>query len=138
MDITSLGNTNFTSADPTRRNPSSELGRDAFLKILVSQLQNQDPLSPMEDRDFVAQMAQFSTLEQMQNLNMGNNFGQATALIGKNILAGTNDASGMPQTLEGVVTSVFAREGVTYLEVGGYSVPYDQKIVVFDNSSIET
>ena len=112
------------------------LFRSAFLKILVSQLQNQDPLSPMEDRDFVAQMAQFSTLEQIQNLNMGNSFGQATALVGKSILAAINDASGMPQTLEGVVTSVFAREGVTYLEVGGYSVPYDQKIVVFDSSSI--
>ena len=136
MDISSLGNLNSTGNEQVRRNTGSELGKDAFLKILVSQLQNQDPLSPMEDRDFVAQMAQFSTLEQIQNLNMGNSFGQATALVGKSILAAINDASGMPQTLEGVVTSVFAREGVTYLEVGGYSVPYDQKIVVFDSSSI--
>lgn len=48
---------------------SSDLDKDAFLRLLVTQLQNQDPLSPMEDREFIAQMAQFSSLEQMQNLN---------------------------------------------------------------------
>ncbi|MGL4523579.1 MAG: flagellar hook assembly protein FlgD [Bacilli bacterium] len=48
---------------------SSSLGKDEFLKILVTQLQNQDPMSPMDDKDFIAQMAQFSSLEQMMNLN---------------------------------------------------------------------
>ncbi len=48
---------------------SGDLDKDAFLRLLVTQLQNQDPLNPMEDREFIAQMAQFSSLEQMQNLN---------------------------------------------------------------------
>ncbi|WP_144509253.1 flagellar hook assembly protein FlgD [Bacillus sp. FJAT-22090] len=47
---------------------SSALGKDAFLKILMTQLQNQDPTNPMKDNEFIAQMAQFSSLEQMQNL----------------------------------------------------------------------
>lgn len=56
--------------DPEKSNQnSSALDKDAFLRLLVTQLSNQDPLSPMEDREFIAQMAQFSSLEQMQNLN---------------------------------------------------------------------
>lgn len=52
-----------------KRTPSSELGKDEFMKILITQLQNQDPLNPMEDKDFIAQMANFSSLEQMMNIS---------------------------------------------------------------------
>ena len=51
---------------PTAGN--QQLGGDAFLKILVAQLRYQDPMNPMDDRDFIAQMAQFSTLTQIQTL----------------------------------------------------------------------
>lgn len=48
---------------------NNSLGKDAFLKLLVTQLQNQDPLNPMQDREFIAQMATFSQLEQMITMN---------------------------------------------------------------------
>lgn len=50
---------------------SNGLDRDDFLKLLITQLQHQDPTSPVEDKDFIAQMAQFSSLEQMTNMSTG-------------------------------------------------------------------
>lgn len=53
----------------TENRTSNDLDKDAFLRLLTTQLSHQDPLNPMEDREFIAQLAQFSSLEQMQNLN---------------------------------------------------------------------
>jgi len=74
-----------------------ELGRQAFLDLLVSQLSNQDPLAPLQDHEFVAQLATFSSLEQLEGINNGMqssllmnqsvNNTLATSLIGKEVLA---------------------------------------------------
>lgn len=77
------------------------LGKDEFLQLLITKLQNQDPLRPMDDEDFIAQLAQFSTLEQMHNISEGIaeanqwdylqmqslNNAMAAGLIGKDIQA---------------------------------------------------
>lgn len=69
-----------------------EMGKDEFLKILITQLSHQDPTQPMQDKEFIAQMAQFSSLEQMTN--MGREFakvasvlrvGEAQGMLGKNV-----------------------------------------------------
>ena len=60
------------SGTTTSNNAYNALGKDEFLQLLVTQMQYQDPLNPTSDTEFIAQMAQFSSLEQMQNLN--NNF----------------------------------------------------------------
>ncbi|MTI47993.1 flagellar hook capping FlgD N-terminal domain-containing protein [Sporosalibacterium faouarense] len=61
--------TNNVNTTQSALSKNSTLDKDAFLKLLVTQLRNQDPLKPMEDKEFIAQMAQFSSLEQMQNMN---------------------------------------------------------------------
>jgi flagellar basal-body rod modification protein FlgD len=53
------------------RTYTNEMDKDAFLKLLITQLANQDPVQPLEDKEFIAQMAQFSTLEQMNNISAG-------------------------------------------------------------------
>lgn len=80
--------------DPNKqkRKVGGELDKDAFLQLLVAQLKHQDPMKPMDDTAFIAEMAQFSSLEQMQNLNkllekqMGfQALTQASSMIGKHV-----------------------------------------------------
>ncbi|MDF1566955.1 MAG: flagellar hook assembly protein FlgD [Spirochaetaceae bacterium] len=59
----------FNTALNGAKAPKQDLDKDDFLKILITQLQHQDPTKPMEDREFIAQMAQFSSLEQMTNMS---------------------------------------------------------------------
>jgi flagellar basal-body rod modification protein FlgD len=82
------------------RTAQAELGKDDFLKLLITQLSHQDPTQPLQDREFVAQMAQFSTLEQMTNMNgeLSKVLGllarsQAVNLLGKTVEIAQGQAS---------------------------------------------
>lgn len=68
-NVQGIGNSNIYDPKATKNTHNDNLDKDAFMKLLTTQLSNQDPLNPMEDREFIAQMAQFSSLEQMQNMN---------------------------------------------------------------------
>lgn len=65
---TTTDSTKNTSAIDSRINKATD-NKDAFLQMLVAQLKNQDPMSPMDNQDFLAQMAQFSTVEELQNMS---------------------------------------------------------------------
>ncbi len=69
------------------RTTSQSLGKDDFLKLLIVQMQNQDPTDPMDNTEFIAQMAEFSTLEQMTNMN--SNFENLNSMLTSNNAMGT-------------------------------------------------
>jgi len=73
---------NKTLAASQQRASKNQLDKDDFLKILITQLTHQDPTKPMDDREFIAQMAQFSSLEQMTN--MSKEFGKMQNIIASN------------------------------------------------------
>ncbi|MBN1380275.1 MAG: flagellar hook assembly protein FlgD [Deltaproteobacteria bacterium] len=96
---------NVVSKDSTTTKSSTAtqtLGKEDFMQLLIAQLKNQDPLDPMENTDFVAQLAQFSTLEQLTNMNteiqtqgvnqMTLGYAQSVSMIGKEVIAQSGDA----------------------------------------------
>ncbi|RCW50122.1 flagellar hook capping FlgD N-terminal domain-containing protein [Paenibacillus prosopidis] len=109
---------------------SDTLGKDQFLSILVTQLRNQDPMQPLQDKDFIAQMAQFTSVEQLMNMSteltlMRQNIGSASSLIGKSIEWNEYDDAGEIVTKSGVVDSIISKDGVLYAAVGATEVALD-------------
>lgn len=117
----------------SNRTPSSNLGKNEFLKILATQLANQDPLEPTSDTEFIAQMAQFSSLEQMQSMAASSESSQAYALIGKDILANVADASGQMQQIMGRVDGVRRSGDTQYVTMGNYMVPLKSILQIYDS-----
>jgi flagellar basal-body rod modification protein FlgD len=115
-----------STATPVMREVKKELDRDAFMKLLTTQLQYQDPLKPMEDREFIAQLAQFSSLEQMQQTNqymqamvssmLGTN---AAGLVGHTVTAQTPEDAA---AFTGRVDAVTFIDGMPQLVIGDRTV----------------
>lgn len=127
-----------TATSSTRSTDNAgSLGKDDFLNLLVTQLQYQDPLNPMDDKEFIGQMAQFSALEQMQNMNSSVSSTQAYALIDKYVTASIKDSStGEIKAVQGIVTSVKTTNGKTTLTVNGEDVSLDEISNVMDSSYV--
>ncbi len=122
----------------TQRSTGSDtLGKDDFLKILMTQLQNQDPLNPMQDKDFIAQMATFTSLEQMTNMNKSitslvsaqeqNQLISYSQFIGKDVswhkLTESNDGSSVIEQGTGKILSLKFTDGkATFLLEDGTSL----------------
>lgn len=130
MAVEGVSNSNFEvmpSEYKEGKERSSDLGKDEFLNLLVTQLQYQDPLEPTDDKEFIAQMAQFSSLEQMQNLNTSFTDFMSYSLVGKYATAeyGTD-------TIEGYIESVVDAGETKYAVIDGTSVDMDDIYKVTD------
>jgi len=113
--------------------PNQNLGKEDFLKILLTQLSHQDPTAPMEDKEFIAQMAQFSSLEQMTN--MAADFAkmarmlrvtEASGALGKAVELNLED-----ETVQGVVRAV-TRDEMPQILVNGRYYDWEQVTTVYE------
>lgn len=109
---------------------STALGKDQFLSLFVAQLQNQDPLTPMNNTEFIAQMAQFSSVEQLMNMSneismLRLNIGAASSLIGKHVTWNEYDSNGKVVKKNGLVESIVSQDGNLFVEVDGKLVGMD-------------
>jgi flagellar basal-body rod modification protein FlgD len=113
--------------------PVKDLGKDEFLTLLLTQLAHQDPTNPMEDREFISQMAQLNTLQQMTS--MANDFNRL-----KEMFSGSEAASALGRAVEltegdtviqGTVKAV-TRGGIPQVLVNGTYYHWDQVTKVFE------
>lgn len=105
-----------TAATTESKGTSDLLGKDAFLQLLVTQLRYQDPLTPMDNKEFISQMAQFTALEQTQNLNGEIQRLNAMAMLGRTVMVESEDGS---EAISGVVERVVTVSGVSKLSIDG-------------------
>ncbi|HWQ72278.1 MAG TPA: flagellar hook capping FlgD N-terminal domain-containing protein [Desulfitobacteriaceae bacterium] len=135
MSISSVNNnstTYTTSTTTSTRETSKELGKEDFLNLLVTQLKYQDPLNPTDSTEFISQLAQFSTLEQMSNMNKVLSSIEALTMTGKYITATVTNSSGETSEMEGTVDSVKISDGEAKLVVDGTSVELEDVSSVYD------
>lgn len=106
---------------------SASMGKDDFLKILITQLQHQDPTQPLEDKEFISQMAQFSSLEQMTNMNQS--FQQLSGVLASSqasqVLGRTVQLHDGDNLVSGVVSEI-VRGQTPLIGVNGQYYDYNQ------------
>ncbi len=104
--------TGTTSDKTSQTNTNNSLGENAFLQLLTTQLSNQDPLSPQDDTQFLAQLAQFSTVEGITNLESSQSQQKAANLLGKTVNAVVTTATSSTPVSGQVVSVSWDKSGV--------------------------
>jgi len=133
MDVQNVSHTN--PAELTARASNSEMGKEEFLRLLVTQLSNQDPLNPMDGQEFAAQLAQFTSVEQLLNIQqtLVEN-GQLNSMLAEGINSGV--ASGLiGRTVEAQSTSIhWDGSGSTKLQLEIPSAASSVKAIIRDGN----
>jgi flagellar basal-body rod modification protein FlgD len=127
-----------STTKPTSTTGKKDTGKDDFMKLMLAQLQQQDPLKPMDDTAFIAQTAQFNALDEMTKLNKtlsalldAQQLTEASGMIGKTISA--TDADG--KAIKGVVTAASVDSGVAMLHLATGKIELDRVVAVASQDS---
>jgi flagellar basal-body rod modification protein FlgD len=114
-----------------------------YMKLLITQLQNQNPLEPLSNNEMASQLAQFSSLQQLESMNSTfaqvldtANHSYANSLIGKEVSFLGETATGAVDVLRGVVEQVYKENGENFLIVGDYVLGLEDIISVKNYNQI--
>jgi flagellar basal-body rod modification protein FlgD len=122
------------SSQQTEKTTGSSLDKEDFLMLLVAQMKYQDPLEPESNTEYVAELAQFSSLEQMENLNTTANNSTAYSLVGKQVYIEESSTTGGSSTVQGMVEYVTIQNSTPYVSVNGQLYAYDDVVQVIDDN----
>ncbi len=123
-------------AKETKKNGST-MDKEAFLNLLVAQMKYQDPLEPTSNTEFVAQYAQFSALEQMQNMSATLELSRASTLVGQTVSVNTTDSTGKTTTIQGMVDYVVYENNKAYVSIEGNLYSLDDVYGVADTKYLD-
>ena len=127
---------NSQEADKAKKSKDNTLGKEAFLQLLVTQMKYQDPLNPADDTDFIAQLAQFSSLEQLQNLNQSFSDTGALNLVGKTAKVSWEDSTGKKHEVTGVVDYVTRSANKMKVSINGTLYDAEDVTSIYDGTYI--
>ena len=111
--------------------------KDTFLQLLVAEVQNQDPLEPTSNTEWISQYATFSELEAMNNMSASFDLARASALVGKTVVLNTTSESGKTTTIQGKVDYVTYEGGQAYLSINGSTYSMDDLHDIVDTEYME-
>lgn len=123
-------------ANEVKKNGST-MDKDAFLGLLVAQMKYQDPLEPTSNTEFVAQYAQFSSLEQMQNMSATLELSRASTLVGQVVSVNTTNSYGQTTTIQGKVDYVLYENNKAYVSIGEALYSLDDVYGVADQKYLD-
>lgn len=133
------GNAAASTPSSTSKTGNAQVNMETFLKLLVAQLKYQDPMNPQSDTQFLGQLAQMTSLEQMQSLNSAFSSVKAYNLVGKlaNAVVADKD-TGENKNVCGVIDSIVNKSGTYYAMIGQDIIDLGSIQQVFDSSSSTT
>ena len=130
--------TNIKKDTTETKKDGSSLDKQAFLQLLVAQMKYQDPLEPTDNTEYVSQLAQFSSLEAMNNMSSTMDMQRAASYVGKVVkVSTTNDVTGVTNEVTGTVDFISHSGSKTYVNINGEQYDLDDVTEVIDNEYAE-
>lgn len=114
-------NTSYTSTK--KETTGNDLDKDAFLQLLVTQMQYQDPLNPGDSTEYMSQLAQYSSLEATMNISNTLDKGNALNLVGQYVIMNTTDSAGNTDMISGLVEYATVKDGEVLLSINDTYYP---------------